>query len=1486
MNPNFTPARIVLSFLLTCCVLFANAQNVNIPDANFKAALVDNGAINTNGDSEIQVSEAADFSGTMRVSNKDISDLTGIEAFTSLTGLWCDNNNLTSLDVSANTALTLLRCNHNGLTVLDVSNNTQLTDLRCYVNQIASLDVSSNTMLSVLLVFQNRLTSLDVSQNAALVQLQCSFNQLSTLDVSNNSGLTNLDVRKNYLTMLNVKNGNNTSFTNFDARENPQLSCIQVDDAAWAEANWTQTDAAAYFSADCAGSQNDIVNIPDANFKTILVSNGLINTNNDGEIQVAEAANYAGAIKVADRNIADLTGIEAFTNIPVLECQNNSLTSLNVSANTKLVSLRCDHNNIGALDVSTNTMLRDLRCYYNDLTTLDVSANSALTTLMCFGNQLTSLDVSENYQLVGLQCNHNQLTSLTIGNKDNLKTVYAYANKLTSLDITGAPALWALRVNLNKLTSLDVSQNAGLVTLIAGDNQLTSLDLRNNVLLNSIRVYNNKLTSLSLRTNNQVADFYAEKNPLTYLDVRNGNNTAITYFNTLNTPQLFCIEVDDPAWSEANWPLVDPASNFSENCNPQEDVVYIPDVNFKNYLLGRAEINTNGDDEIQVTEATGYTDYISVGSMDINNLTGIEAFTAITFLFAGDNNLTTLDLSANTALTQADVTVNELTSLILGSNSNLRVVVASDNQLTSIDVSELPALENFEVDDNQLTAIDVSNNPLLEYLGATINQITEVNVSANPSLRGLGVTNNRLTYLNMKNGQNSAMLGFEGKLNPDLHCVEVDDVAYAEANWRDNVDAGVTFSTDCNYPQDDVVYIPDPNFKQRVLMDPDINTNGDDEIQRSEAESFTGFLNLDATGVADLTGLEAFTAIEALDVQHSNLTSVDISANVALKYIDCGQNQITTLKINPGLQTLYCYYNQITSIDLNGNTNLRYFDATDNNLTSLDLGVLDTSVWVLSIAQNPITSIDLSALTNLQVLGAYNTQLTSLDLNAHTQFRWLLGSNNPEMVSIKVRNGNNTNLDFDARNSPKLRCIEVDDVAYAEANFQKDATAWFSVNCGNAGGEVVYIPDTNLKNFLVGLPGINTNGDSEIQVSEAEAFGTPEHPSNTLVITNKNVSDATGLEAFINMTFLIMHENPLTSIDVTQNTGLFGLDVNNNQMTSITFGSTLRSLSCSSNQLTDLDLSNASGLVALDYSYNPMGPLDVSHLSGLRTLNCSGTGLTNLDVSANTNLVGLGCDDNQLTSLDVSALLNLTSLGCSGNQLSGLDLSANLALQSLACSNNNITSLNVTHLTELYGLMADNNQLASLDLSNMLELQEVNVANNQLTELHTTGSWNLLYLYAGFNELTTFVPGGVLEVLQLNDNNLTSLDLGGYEGRDYYFWDMHNNPDLTCVDVNDVEFAETYWTSFFDAGVSFSTDCGGGGARISSISTYPNPVIDNVTIESTEPVDFVQVFDQTGARLIDTQRGNSVDFSSFQRGIYVMHVYHGGKRTPVRVVKD
>ena len=235
---------LLLTLLLIPMMSFG--QNVNIPDANFKLFLLANPNINTNGDSEIQVSEAIAFTGGIYCVGQNISELTGIEAFTALTELECGVNQLTSLDVSNNNALTSLICGDNQLTSLDVSNNTALEVLGCGDNQITSLDVSNNTALEELGCSQNNLlTSLDLSNNSNLIELYCSDNQ--------------------QLQCLNIKNGNNTAFSVFNVLGNPNLTCIEVDDINYSGVNWTNIDPNTWFGTDCNNACSNTSSISELN---------------------------------------------------------------------------------------------------------------------------------------------------------------------------------------------------------------------------------------------------------------------------------------------------------------------------------------------------------------------------------------------------------------------------------------------------------------------------------------------------------------------------------------------------------------------------------------------------------------------------------------------------------------------------------------------------------------------------------------------------------------------------------------------------------------------------------------------------------------------------------------------------------------------------------------------------------------------------------------------------------------------------------------------------------------------------------------------------------------------------------------------------------------------------------------------------------------------------------------------------------------------
>ncbi|MDP6134635.1 MAG: leucine-rich repeat domain-containing protein, partial [Candidatus Marinimicrobia bacterium] len=119
--------KVAILFIVLLTSSFVFAQNTYVPDDKFEQALIDLGYDTTLDDSVL----TANISGvtSLDVSNKEISDLTGIEAFTALTYLNCNSNKLTSLDVSANTALTELFCYENQLTSLDVSANTALAKL-------------------------------------------------------------------------------------------------------------------------------------------------------------------------------------------------------------------------------------------------------------------------------------------------------------------------------------------------------------------------------------------------------------------------------------------------------------------------------------------------------------------------------------------------------------------------------------------------------------------------------------------------------------------------------------------------------------------------------------------------------------------------------------------------------------------------------------------------------------------------------------------------------------------------------------------------------------------------------------------------------------------------------------------------------------------------------------------------------------------------------------------------------------------------------------------------------------------------------------------------------------------------------------------------------------------------------------------------------------------------------------------------------------
>jgi hypothetical protein len=241
---------------------------VYIPDTNFKACLIGNAYINSNGDNEIQVSEAREFDGPIDVSGMGISDLTGIESFKKTINIRCNENLLTSIDLSQNTSIGELQCYSNQISNLDLSKNTLLEELYCNDNLLTGLNVEKNTKLSIITCDENSISELDVSKNSNLDFLSCSDNSLTELDLAHNNKLTQLICTNNSLTSLDLRNGNYVNITTLKCKNNPGLTCVSVDDVSFSETNWVSNfDPGVTFSLDCNPIPDDEV-ITNTNFES------------------------------------------------------------------------------------------------------------------------------------------------------------------------------------------------------------------------------------------------------------------------------------------------------------------------------------------------------------------------------------------------------------------------------------------------------------------------------------------------------------------------------------------------------------------------------------------------------------------------------------------------------------------------------------------------------------------------------------------------------------------------------------------------------------------------------------------------------------------------------------------------------------------------------------------------------------------------------------------------------------------------------------------------------------------------------------------------------------------------------------------------------------------------------------------------------------------------------------------------------------------
>lgn len=570
------------------CFIFQlfHSQNITIPDANFKNVLINSVCVDTNGDGtldddvdtnndgEIQISEAEAVSNLVFAQTYNqtfiILEITGLEYFVNLVKLdfgWVefyDRNNLdtapTELDLSSLTNLQSLFLNHAEsvtLTSINLSGLENLTVLELLEirpisysdpNRFTYVNLSGCTNLEEF-SYYNSFLNINFCQIPNLKNLNCSYlegGEPETFDFSCLSKLENLDISENTIDRLILKNGsvlNNIVYNNIGLNGYPFPNFICLDDLQ-EEYNMVSDliGPNTEVSYTCQTAEDEIIDIPDVNFKNALIEQG-VDTNNDNEIQISEAENRT-LLAISNQGIKSLEGIQYFINLVTLSAFDNLISSVDLSALTKLKSLSLANNSLTSLDISLLTDLEYLYLNNNSLASLNVGTLSNLIQLDCSYNSLTSLDISNLLNLENLNSGVCNLSSIDIGSLNNLKILSLHYNELTELDITNVPNLVRLACNSNQLTSLDLSNLPNLENFNCQVNPFTELDFSALPNIKYLTCGHSYLSMLDVSNLTKLEQLNCGNTPnLTTLIIK--NSSLETNYFLFNIPNLNYICCDD-----------------------------------------------------------------------------------------------------------------------------------------------------------------------------------------------------------------------------------------------------------------------------------------------------------------------------------------------------------------------------------------------------------------------------------------------------------------------------------------------------------------------------------------------------------------------------------------------------------------------------------------------------------------------------------------------------------------------------------------------------------------------------------------------------------------------------------------------------------------------------------------------------------------------------------------------------------------------------
>ena len=595
------------------------------------------------------------------------------------------------------------------------------------------------------------------------------------------------------------------------------------------------------------------------------------------------------------------------------------------------------------------------------------------------------------------------------------------------------------------------------------------------------------------------------------------------------------------------------------------NVVNISDANFKSYLVG--EYDTNSDGEISLDEAEVITQIdIAASLLQVKSMAGIEYFTNLESLNCSYNRITTLDLTNNSKLARVNVSHNKLTSLSLP--ASVVTVDASANQLITLDVSAAKELTSFNVSDNKLASLNVEQNKVLKSLDCGGNQLAALDVTRQPSLTTLSCGENNISALNLAK-------------NTLLTSLDCNSNSLMMLDLTKNV---VLTTLDCGENALTALHIGSHQLTSLAC-----NNNRLTNLNVSMQDDLT---TLDCShNLLTLLDVAKCSRLATLDCSYNALASLNISCNTALETIDCSDNSnLAKLWVKNEAQTnstaitkedaTNIYYNNgglnipdaalkaylVNNYDDDGDGEISI--AESDNITMVNCsnkGISDltglescSNLVTLNCANNSITTIALPNLIKLTTLTCNGNPIERIDLDncASLKFLNLQGTPSSAISGSGITITNYTQAEtlyFSAKSTPFTSFIVENTPTLTALEFYGEFT------------DVVVTDNILLSSLDFYSPVVNAT------------------ISGNSVLENIDVSVMYDLQT------LDVRKCNLQSLDVTQNLALASLNCSGNAFTSLDLSKNtqLETLVGDDLALTKMNLSNNTLLANYSFTNNP-----------------------------------------------------------------------------------------------------------------------------------------------------------------------------------------------------------------------------------------------------------------------------------------------------------